>query len=225
MEKILLVLMTGFATMTAPVYAQFNTVARIPSLYKVETTTPDSDDDISKTDSLTEELFATLTEQSSSPSEFDDNYKKAWTDRFLSVCYPLRHITINSPFGYRRDPFTGKKKFHRGLDLHARNDEVFAMLDGMVINVGQDTTSGKYVTLRHGNYTVSYCHLSQTVVERGATVKAGTVVGITGSTGRSTGEHLHITCKLNGKDIDPILILDFIKTTREQCVDALIKAI
>lgn len=89
------------------------------------------------------------------------------------------------------------------------------------VKVGQDKTSGKYVTLRHGNYTVSYCHLSKVLVGKGATVRPRDVVGVSGSTGRSTGEHLHITCKLNGKSIDPLLVLDYIKSIQEECVAAL----
>lgn len=80
-----------------------------------------------------------------------------------------------------------------------------AMMEGVVVKVGQDKTSGKYVTLRHGRYTVSYCHLSKILIVKGAIVHPRDVVGITGSTGRSTGEHLHITCKLNGRSISPRL--------------------
>lgn len=48
--------------------------------------------------------------------------KKEWVERYLSVCYPLRHIRVTSPYGYRSDPFTGKRRFHDGLDLHARGE-------------------------------------------------------------------------------------------------------
>ncbi len=217
--------MTGFAAMTAPAFAQFNTVAKMPNLYKVEVLKTASDDDVPEVAGRTADLLPIADERPSETTVYDDAYKKEWTDRFLSVCYPLRHIRINSTFGYRRDPFTGKRRYHNGVDLHARSDEVFAMLDGVVVKVGQDKSSGKYVTLQHGSYTVSYCHLSRTIATKGAFVKAGTVVGITGSTGRSTGEHLHITCKLDGKNIDPLLLLDFIKATREECVAALVKVI
>ncbi len=217
--------MTGFAAVTAPAFAQFNTVAKMPNLYKVEVLKTASDDDVPEVAGRTADLLPAADERPSETTVYDDAYKKEWTARFLSVCYPLRHIRINSTFGYRTDPFTGKRRYHNGVDLHARSDEVFAMLDGVVVKVGQDRASGKYVTLQHGSYTVSYCHLSRTIATKGAFVKAGTVVGITGSTGRSTGEHLHITCKLDGKNIDPLLLLDFIKATREECVAALVKVI
>ena len=108
-----------------------------------------------------------------------------------------------------------------GIDLHARGDEVMAMMAGVVVKVGQDKSSGKYVTLRHGDYTVSYCHLSRVLTRKGAAIRPRDVVGITGSTGRSTGEHLHISCKLEGKSIDPSVILDYIRSIREECVAAL----
>ena len=110
--------------------------------------------------------------------------KKEQVARYLSVCYPLSSIKINSLYGYRKDPFTGKRKFHNGIDLHARSDKVFAMMQGRVLKVGQDKVSGKYVTLQHGSFTVNYCHLSQISVSQGQAVLPGDVVGITGNTGR-----------------------------------------
>jgi len=77
------------------------------------------------------------------------------------------------------------------------------------------------VTLRHGNYTVSYCHLSRVLAAKGTVVRPRDAVGITGSTGRSTGEHLHITCKLNGKSVDPSVVFDYIRTTQQECISAL----
>lgn len=150
-----------------------------------------------------------------------DAERAVWVKRYLSVCYPLRRMRVNSPYGYRKDPFTGKRKFHNGIDLHARGDEALVMMEGTVLKVGQDRTSGKYVVLRHGEFTVSYCHLSRILVSKGAAVHPRDVVGITGSTGRSTGEHLHITCRRNGKNVDPVEIFDYIKAMRERCVAAL----
>ncbi len=124
-----------------------------------------------------------------------------------SVAHPLKHIQVNSPFGYRRDPLTYKKCMHNGLDLHARNDKVFAMLHGIVHKVGYDKRSGIFVTLRQGDFTISYSHLSKVAVCKGDVVSAGTVVGITGNTERSTEEHLHITCKLRGRYLDPMSLI------------------
>ena len=74
------------------------------------------------------------------------------------------------------------------------------------------------MTLKHGNFTVSYCHLSRILAYEGQMVKAGDTVGITGNTGRSTGEHLHITLKHCGEYIDPQFFLDYIMSIRRSCV-------
>ena len=195
---------------TVPAKAQFNTVAVVPARYKVEVRHTGTD----KTESTPENAVS----GQDTPADAD---RKMWLERYMSVSYPLRYIRITSPYGYRKDPFTGKKRFHGGLDLHARGDEVLAMMEGVVVKVGQDKASGKYVTLRHGRYTVSYCHLSKILAVKGAMVRPRDVVGITGSTGRSTGEHLHITCRLDGKNVDPTVILGYIEATRKECVATL----
>lgn len=199
-----------FLFYTVPAKAQFNTVAVVPARYKVEVRHTGTD----KTESTPENTVS----GQDTPANAD---RKMWLERYMSVSYPLRYIRITSPYGYRKDPFTGKKRFHGGLDLHARGDEVLAMMEGVVVKVGQDKASGKYVTLRHGRYTVSYCHLSKILAVKGATVRPRDVVGITGSTGRSTGEHLHITCRLDGKSVNPKVVLGYIESTRKECVAAL----
>lgn len=191
--------------------AQFNTVSYPNPRYKVS---------VEKTVTTTNEKEVTpegIASKNEKPVpdkvslSSTDSARLDQMERYLSVCYPLSHIKINSPYGYRKDPFTGKRKFHNGIDLHARSSKVFSMLQGRVIAVGQDKVSGKYVTLQHGNFTVSYCHLSQTLASKGQTVKAGEVIGITGNTGRSTGEHLHITCKYKGETINPSIIFSCIR--------------
>ena len=171
----------------------------------------------------TENRPDTMDAKAAAPSTSDDTAakRKEWIGRYMSVSYPLRKIKVNSPYGVRHDPFTGKKSRHNGIDLHARNDEVFAMLDGRVVKTGQDWRSGKYVVLRHGNYTVSYCHLSRILTSKGASVRPGDVVGITGSTGRSTGEHLHITVRYRKKYVNPLVLLDFIKSIRRKALNNL----
>ena len=100
---------------------------------------------------------------------------------------------------------------HNGIDLYARNDEVYAMFPGVVKKVGCDKRSGNYVTLQHGDYTVSYCHLSRVTIKEKTPVLAGNVVGITGNTGRSTGEHLHITLRKNNEYVNPEYLIWFLK--------------
>ena len=142
-----------------------------------------------------------------------------WVREYLSVSYPLRTIKVTSPFGYRSDPFSGKKRMHSGIDLRANSDLVFSMMPGEVIKVGEDPTSGLYVILKHGDIQVSYCHLSRILVSIGMILRAGDSIGVTGNTGRSTGEHLHLACKdKSGKYVDPSHLLIYIKKIRDESI-------
>lgn len=194
------------------VKAQFNTVSCPGNHYKVtvENPTRTTNETEATPESISSENEKSVSGKVSLSSA--DTKKKEQVARSLSICYPLSHIKINSPYGCRKDPFTGKRKFHNGIDLYARNAEVYAMMQGRVLKVGQDKVSGKYVTLQHGSFTVSYCHLSQIFVSQGQAVLPGDVVGITGNTGRSTGEHLHITCKHKGHSINPSIIFNVISS-------------
>jgi len=148
--------------------------------------------------------------------------KEYWMERYLSVSYPLKSVKVNSPYGTRKDPFTGKKSVHSGLDLRAYYEEVYAMFDGKVLKVGSDSRSGVFVTLQHGDYTVSYCHLSKVNVRDGDWLLAGDVVGQTGNSGRSTGAHLHITCRNKGQITDPYTLLLYIRQVRGEAFAALL---
>jgi murein DD-endopeptidase MepM/ murein hydrolase activator NlpD len=207
------------------VKAQFNTVSFLGNRYRVTVENPTRTTNKAEVtpESITSENEKSVPDKVSLSSV--DTKKKEQVARYLSVCYPLSHIKINSPYGYRKDPFTGKRKFHNGIDLHARSSKVFAMMQGRVIAVGQDKVSGKYVTLRHGNFAVSYCHLSQISVSQGQDVLSGDVVGITGNTGRSTGGHLHITIRQKGEYVNPRIFLDYINSVKESCVMELVKNI
>ena len=180
--------------------AQFHTIASRPLRNKVETVKDRPNSEVVNV----KDSLAMVGKKEKSID------KEKWLERYMSVSLPLKRIKVTSPFGMRKDPFTGKRKMHNGIDLHARNDEVYAMFPGVVKKVGYDKRSGNYVTLQHGDYTVSYCHLSRVVVKESTPVLAGDVVGITGNTGRSTGEHLHLTCKRSGISINPSVMLEYI---------------
>lgn len=132
-----------------------------------------------------------------------------------TVALPLKTMKITSVFGVRRNPFGKNRKMHSGLDLQARYEPCYAMLPGTVVRVGADKVSGKFVTMRHGDILVSYCHLSRQFVKEGDHVSAGNLVALTGNTGRSTGPHLHISCRIAGekkrKYFDPMVVLRFVK--------------
>jgi len=94
--------------------------------------------------------------------------------------------------------------------LRANYEPCYAILDGIVERIGNDKRSGNFITLRHGNYTISYCHLSHILVPQGRPVQAGTPIAITGSSGRSTAPHLHLSIKYKRKSIDAKVLLDYI---------------
>jgi hypothetical protein len=143
-----------------------------------------------------------------------------WIDRYLSVSYPLASIEVTSTYGERNDPFTGQRNNHSGLDLRANYEQVMAMFDGTVERIGSDDRSGNFVILRHGEYTICYCHLSRVLVSVEDSVYAGVPVAVSGNTGRSTGPHLHITARRKGELVNPYTLL-YIRNTREECVKAL----
>lgn len=141
-----------------------------------------------------------------------------YTPFSLTMVSPLRTLVITSPFGYRTDPFTRKRAFHSGIDLRANYEAAYAITYGEVIHVGYDNRSGLFVTIRHGSITLSYCHLSQSLVTKGSHVRPGTPIGITGNSGsRSTGPHLHLTLKdtKKGRAIDPSILLRLINLSSE----------
>jgi murein DD-endopeptidase MepM/ murein hydrolase activator NlpD len=123
------------------------------------------------------------------------------------VCLPLRHLKITSGYGYRIHPITGEYKFHSGIDLRARSDTVYAVLPGVVSATGYDNLLGIYEKLDHGDFETTYGHLSQLFFLKGDTVVAGTPLGVTGSTGQVTGEHLHFTVRCLGHPVDPLCFL------------------
>ena len=180
--------------------AQFNTISDNACRYKVkkveEKFLPPANNQV---DSIQAHLLQQETDSM-------DSKQKQWISSCSNITYPLKSIKVTSPYGYRRDPFTGKQSWHNGLDLRAKNEPAYAMMDGIVEKVGYDNRSGNYVTLRHGNYHVSYCHLSSIIVRKGESVFPSIIVGVTGDTGRSTGSHLHLTCKKDGKSINPAIL-------------------
>lgn len=112
---------------------------------------------------------------------------------------------ITSPFGYREDPVNGEKGFHSGVDMKAvRGEKVKATADGVVIQANDNGYYGRFVEIRHGNgFTTSYAHLQSYKVRQGDKVKRGQVIGQAGSSGRSTGVHLHYELCHNGSPINP----------------------
>lgn len=112
---------------------------------------------------------------------------------------------ISSGFGYRRDPFTGRSAMHKGLDFRGpRGAPIYAAADGRVTFVGRKSGYGNVVEIDHGNgLTTRYAHMSKFSARVGQEVDAGHVIGAIGSTGRSTGPHLHFEVRINGRAVNP----------------------
>jgi murein DD-endopeptidase MepM/ murein hydrolase activator NlpD len=126
---------------------------------------------------------------------------------FLNIGFrfPLRRYRVTSAFGPRINPVTGTFRVHEGLDLAApEGDEVLAVRDGVVTELGEDPIYGKYVIIQHGGNWVSlYGHLSIIETVLRSSVRSGNLIGRVGSTGQSTGPHLHFELRQNGEAQDP----------------------
>lgn len=116
---------------------------------------------------------------------------------------------LSSSFGNRRDPFTGGRDFHPGLDIAADHGEaVIAPADGEVAAASYHGDYGNLVVIDHGfGITTRYAHLSRYAVRPGQTVERGQTIGYVGSTGRSTNSHLHYEVLVNGQLTDPLRLL------------------
>lgn len=128
---------------------------------------------------------------------------------------PLEKVRITSKFGRRKHPVLRKIAFHSGVDMKAKlNDKVKTVSDGIVTFAGPRGALGNAVFISHPKLkaTSIYGHLNKVVVKRGKQVSAGAVIGYAGTTGRSTGVHLHLTVKdqTTGKSVEPISFLNSI---------------
>lgn len=126
-------------------------------------------------------------------------------DRMPSV-WPVsgRQGKMTSTFGYRKDPFTRRVRHHDGVDIAARTGtRVIATAKGKVVEAGYDGYYGYVVKIDHGNGLETwYAHLSQCLVKAGESVKRSQIVGAIGTTGRTTGPHLHYEVRKQGKPVD-----------------------
>ena len=123
----------------------------------------------------------------------------------LPLGAPVEKARVTSNFGMREDPFTGEQKRHRGIDFAGKiGTELMAVAPGRVVSAGERVGYGTTVEIDHGlGFTTLYAHLSQVMVARGDWVRPGTVIGLAGSTGRSTGPHLHYEIRYKGAPFDP----------------------
>ncbi|MNW45124.1 Murein DD-endopeptidase MepM [compost metagenome] len=129
--------------------------------------------------------------------------------QILPTYWPTNSVRVTSQFGKRKDPFSGVLSLHSGLDIGGQiGDPIYAAADGKVIDTGYSSARGNYVTLSHpSGLLTNYMHLSKVTVSKDTELKQGEQLGELGSTGRSTGPHLHLEVVKNGVTIDPELYL------------------
>ena len=121
---------------------------------------------------------------------------------------PLNGARLSSGFGNRKHPILGFTKMHKGVDFAAPiGTPIFAAGDGIIEYSGWNGAYGKYIRIRHnGTFKTAYAHLSKIYKKRGTRIKQGEIIGTLGSTGRSTGPHLHYEILLSGRQINPLRI-------------------
>ncbi len=129
------------------------------------------------------------------------------TDKLL---FPVKGGRYTSYFGYRIHPITNKWSFHTGIDIAAEEGTpVRAPLKGKITRIGEDSRSGKYLFITHSDgFVTFYCHCSEILVSEGMNINKGEAVARVGSTGQSTGPHLHFEIRHNEIRLNPIWVLD-----------------
>jgi len=126
-------------------------------------------------------------------------------ERVMPSGKPIADGWLSSKYGKRNDPFTGKQDFHKGLDFAGKKgSEVITVGDGVVSWAGKRSGYGNLIEINHGNgYTTRYGHNQKHLVQVGDKVKKGQQIALMGSTGRSTGPHVHFEVLQNGKTVNP----------------------
>ncbi len=122
-----------------------------------------------------------------------------------------KYVRISSPFGWRSDPFTGLSAYHNGIDMAAaEGTPIVAAFDGIVGEASYNGSMGNYIYLEHGDgLRTIYLHASKLYVKKNDVVLKGETIAAVGSTGRSTGPHLHFSVRLNGEYVDPTAYIKF----------------
>lgn len=209
-----LVSFTGAFTLSIAVPAAANTAASSAA----EVTKPVEEaqaDALAKGDPSFRELFASWTAlDTAGPDPFAaDVTTSAPIPVSVPSRSPLAVARMSSGYGMRVHPILGRRRNHKGIDLSAsRGTPVFATADGAVSRADRSRTYGLVIYLNHGaDLQTRYAHLSRMVVADGQQVRKGDVIGYVGSTGRSTGPHLHYEVRVDGVAVNPI---PYMKDTR-----------
>jgi murein DD-endopeptidase MepM/ murein hydrolase activator NlpD len=135
--------------------------------------------------------------------------EKRVRDRLLPTTLPVKEAVFGSPFGHRSDPIAGLRAMHEGIDFNApTGTPVVAAADGVVVTAEYHPEFGNMIDIDHGDgLTSRYAHLSRSDVKPGRLIKRDEVIGAVGSTGRSTGSHLHFEVRMQGVAQNPAIFL------------------
>lgn len=170
---------------------------------------------IETTGSVSERMVELRNELPEIIKEFEDTVERILAYerelKTIPTIMPTETGRITSRFGYRRDPFTWNTSFHSGIDIAApMNTPIYATAEGIVIHAGWEGSYGRKIIIEHNDiYTTSYSHLNRIDVQVGDVVEKGQKIGGMGTTGRSTGVHLHYEILRNDQHIDPYLYMTF----------------
>lgn len=118
---------------------------------------------------------------------------------------PVHDFTLTSSYGTRSDPFRGSRRMHNGLDMAGpQGTPIYATADGVITRSGWFGGYGRYISINHGaGIETRYGHMSELLVGEGVRVRRGQLIGRMGSTGRSTGSHLHYEVRIDGEPVNP----------------------
>lgn len=129
----------------------------------------------------------------------------------IAYSYPTEKLKISSNYGMRKHPISGENKFHYGIDIITNKSKIRSVLNGIIVKAEYDKKLGFYVKIKHKNIYTIYGHLSKIKVIPGQKVVAGELIGISGSSGQSTSDHLHFAIKFKSKFINPNKLFDKFK--------------
>ncbi len=136
---------------------------------------------------------------------------------------PVQHLTFTSNFGIRSDPFRGSAAMHAGVDIPGpTGTPIYATADGIISHAARQGGYGNMIEINHGKgITTRYGHLSKIIVSDNARVRRGQIIGLMGSTGRSTGPHLHYEVRIDGRAVNPVPFLttaDYLLAAQDRSV-------
>ena len=136
---------------------------------------------------------------------------------------PVQHLTFTSNFGIRSDPFRGSAAMHAGVDIPGpTGTPIYATADGIISHAARQGGYGNMIEINHGKgIATRYGHLSKIIVSDNARVRRGQIIGLMGSTGRSTGPHLHYEVRIDGRAVNPVPFLttaDYLLAAQDRSV-------